>query len=309
MNRFLRKRGAGKTEYVLAVVLICAAAITVVGLYGDNIRQVFSSSDNALAGSEDAVANATQSSGQEHGGTGGNTASGGQAVTSTGDRASDSSGLAFKGNVGIANHDKKTIKHAGEEDTPGGRETTISYQVESLTHDGAIKQLVGDDKNGIGLGTYHTSVSVHAGYQDGNIKAGGEAGAEFNVLEGNLTGVVGDENEAYGKGTASVKVGQAKANVKAELVAGKDGLSAQGEAGAELNAVEGTVSAEGGFRIPFTNWVVSAGVSATGSVGVGAKASGHVDAGKNGFSIGGSAKLVAGLGGALGFNFGIRRAN
>jgi pilus assembly protein Flp/PilA len=42
------------TEYIIIVALIAIAAIGVVSLFGDNIRAVFGTSSNALAGNEDA---------------------------------------------------------------------------------------------------------------------------------------------------------------------------------------------------------------------------------------------------------------
>jgi len=40
------------TEYIIIVALIAIAAIGVVGLFGDNIRDLFATSANALAGKE-----------------------------------------------------------------------------------------------------------------------------------------------------------------------------------------------------------------------------------------------------------------
>jgi len=48
----LRKdqRGQGMTEYIIIVALIAIAAIGVVTIFGDNIRDLFAASTNALAG-------------------------------------------------------------------------------------------------------------------------------------------------------------------------------------------------------------------------------------------------------------------
>jgi Flp pilus assembly pilin Flp len=40
------------TEYIIVVALIAIAAIGVVSLFGDNIRDLFGASGNALAGNE-----------------------------------------------------------------------------------------------------------------------------------------------------------------------------------------------------------------------------------------------------------------
>lgn len=53
-RRKKRKSGQGMTEYIVIVALIAIAAIGVVGLFGDNIRVLFATSANALAGNEQA---------------------------------------------------------------------------------------------------------------------------------------------------------------------------------------------------------------------------------------------------------------
>jgi len=59
MLRKLRgRRGQGMTEYIIIVALIAIAAIGVVGLFGDNIRDLFATSANALAGNENAKSEA-----------------------------------------------------------------------------------------------------------------------------------------------------------------------------------------------------------------------------------------------------------
>jgi Flp pilus assembly pilin Flp len=51
-----RERGAGKTEYIIMVCLIAIFTIGIVGLFGDNIRALFATGSDALAGNEDRVA-------------------------------------------------------------------------------------------------------------------------------------------------------------------------------------------------------------------------------------------------------------
>jgi hypothetical protein len=287
----------------LAVLLIGVAAITVVGLYGDNVRDVFATSDNALAGSENALAAGEQAEEQGHAGVGQN-----QAAATEGNRASDGAGLAFNGSVSGPSHDKETVREYGDNpEGPDGPEVKVSYEIWS--QDAAAVQLLGDSENGLALGTFHGNASVYGAYQDGTLKAGAEVGVEANLLEGNLTGTIGDENELYGQGNATVKVGSVGANAGGQLVVGREGVSAEVEAGVEANLVEGSVGVEGGFRIPFTNWMITGGAEATGSVGVGAKAHGEVTAGSEGFNVSFGAKLIAGLGGALDFSFGVKRVN
>lgn len=60
----LRKnRGQGMTEYIIIVALIAIAAIGVITLFGDNVRQLFASSAEALAGNDN-VANNGQTANQ-----------------------------------------------------------------------------------------------------------------------------------------------------------------------------------------------------------------------------------------------------
>jgi pilus assembly protein Flp/PilA len=49
------RRGQGMTEYIIIVALIAIAAIGVISLFGDNIRALFATSGNALAGNEEAI--------------------------------------------------------------------------------------------------------------------------------------------------------------------------------------------------------------------------------------------------------------
>ncbi|MBS2023911.1 MAG: hypothetical protein JST92_16020 [Deltaproteobacteria bacterium] len=53
MNTWLRKQsGQGMTEYLIIVALIAIAAIGVVTVFGQDIRQLFSTSTGALTGSQ-----------------------------------------------------------------------------------------------------------------------------------------------------------------------------------------------------------------------------------------------------------------
>lgn len=56
MNSLIRsEEGQGMTEYIIIVALIAIAAIAVVTVFGNNLRNLFSASANALAGSETAT--------------------------------------------------------------------------------------------------------------------------------------------------------------------------------------------------------------------------------------------------------------
>lgn len=51
MNAMIRsEQGQGMTEYIIIVALIAIAAIGVITVFGQNIRALFSTSANALAG-------------------------------------------------------------------------------------------------------------------------------------------------------------------------------------------------------------------------------------------------------------------
>ena len=64
-NRSLKKaRGQGMTEYIIIVALIAIAAIGVITLFGDNVRQLFAASAQALAGN-DTVSNQGQTAQQQ----------------------------------------------------------------------------------------------------------------------------------------------------------------------------------------------------------------------------------------------------
>ncbi|MBN2725039.1 MAG: hypothetical protein JXR95_13295 [Deltaproteobacteria bacterium] len=51
------KKGQGMTEYIIIVALIAIAAIGVITLFGDDIRRLFGSSANALAGDTNVTTN------------------------------------------------------------------------------------------------------------------------------------------------------------------------------------------------------------------------------------------------------------
>ena len=56
MNSLIRsEEGQGMTEYIIIVALIAIAAISVITIFGNNLRNLFASSANALAGEENAT--------------------------------------------------------------------------------------------------------------------------------------------------------------------------------------------------------------------------------------------------------------
>jgi Flp pilus assembly pilin Flp len=63
-KQMLKKaRGQGMTEYIIIVALIAIAAIGVITLFGDNIRNLFGMSADALAGETSVEKRTTKSKG------------------------------------------------------------------------------------------------------------------------------------------------------------------------------------------------------------------------------------------------------
>ncbi len=52
MKSIRREEGQGMTEYIIIVALIAIAAIGVVTIFGDNIRDLFGASASALSGAD-----------------------------------------------------------------------------------------------------------------------------------------------------------------------------------------------------------------------------------------------------------------
>jgi Flp pilus assembly pilin Flp len=61
-----KRRGQGMTEYVIIVALIAIAAIAVVTLFGNNLRDIFGTSASALAGTTAATTGATTATVTSH---------------------------------------------------------------------------------------------------------------------------------------------------------------------------------------------------------------------------------------------------
>ena len=62
LTKLRSRRGQGMTEYIIIVALIAIAAIGIVSLFGDNIRALFGTSTNTLAGDEEASAETVRAS-------------------------------------------------------------------------------------------------------------------------------------------------------------------------------------------------------------------------------------------------------
>ena len=53
MKNLKRKSGQGMTEYIIIIAIIAIGAILIVGLFGQQIKEVFTGMGGALAGSDD----------------------------------------------------------------------------------------------------------------------------------------------------------------------------------------------------------------------------------------------------------------
>jgi hypothetical protein len=155
-------------------------------------------------------------------------------------------------------------------------------------------------------------------------QAGAKAGYSANKdgVKGEVSGSAAARLvEAQAKGKTKGAVGQLGGEANAKLLGaeasgsvgagvdwskGEASAKAKGEVGAYLAKASG--KAEGGFRIPFTNILVGGGVEAGGQIGAGAGGEASASMGAEGFkaSLKGSAAL--GIGGNLGFNFGVSKA-
>jgi len=339
LRKIMKKvRGQAKTEYIIIALLVGIAAIAVVGLYGDNIRDLFASSSNALAG-EDAVpdtavatadvyqhrplgklggaasgspgSGAAGSGSSGSGGGGGGLGQGQNALTSGGGGSGGGSGgvsgsgkLGGKEFAGKEFGDEKGKKgDDGADVFAGASKDLFNASTEALK--------IGGDNANLRVGAADASGSVQAGYHDGNFEAGANLSASVAALKGTASGTLGDENGAFAKGEAEGAVLSANASIDATLAAGKDGVAAEVSGGVDANLAEGKLSASGGFRVPsFIPFIGGSQVTVGGGVSgqVGASAKGHVGgkANKEGVSFGMGGKAALGLGAGFNFNIGIK---
>lgn len=338
LRKFLKKvRGQAKTEYIIIALLVGIAAIAVVGLYGDNIRALFGSSANALAGEDStpdtAVATADvyqhRPLGQLGGaapasnGAGGPAAGGGSAggggglgqgqnALSSGGGGGGSGGGGSAGVNGSGKLGGKELagKEFGEQKDDSGTDVFVGASKDLFNASTEAAKIGGDNAN-LRFGAADASGSVQAGFHDGNFEAGADLSASVAALKGTASGTLGDENGAFAKGEAEGAVLSANANLNATLAAGKDGVAAEVAGGVDANLAEGKLSASGGFRVPsFVPFIGGAQVTVGGGVSgqVGASAKGHVGghANKEGVSFGMGGKAALGLGAGFNFNIGIK---
>lgn len=140
---------------------------------------------------------------------------------------------------------------------------------------------------------------------------GAEAEAELEASAALLKGAVGTGDQKVGMGRyklgAEGEYMSATGKAKGKASLNGEGLKAGGEAEAGAYLAKAKAEGEAGFKIPFLNARLFAGGEAEGSVGVGASAKGVLEAGADGFKMGGKLGASLGLGGSLGFNFGFKK--
>lgn len=215
-------------------------------------------------------------------------------------------------------HEKEDARTAGNQDLFKEEEPaasswwdylpTFGVKTEKESQDGVrIAGEAGDDED-----TYVDLLSSKhetSGYGKVGVK-GAEAGFETEHNLAMLKGAAKGEGKAgalrYG-GEVEGSFMEADASAKGKVGVGWEGAEAEAEA--EAGAYLGKVGAkaEGGLKIPFLNARLFGGAEAEGSLGVGASAKGKAKLDASGFEMGGRVGGSLGFGGALGFNWGVKK--
>jgi len=173
------------------------------------------------------------------------------------------------------------------------------------------KRYGGGDKAQSFVDVAKAQAGAKAGYsanKDG-VKAEASGTAAARLVEAQAKGKTkGAVGQLGGEANAKLLGAEASGSVGAgvDWSKGEASAKAKGEVGAYLAKASG--KAEGGFRIPFTNILLGGGVEAGGQIGAGAGGEASASMGAEGFkaSLKGSAAL--GIGGNVGLNFGISKA-
>jgi hypothetical protein len=167
----------------------------------------------------------------------------------------------------------------------------------------------GDEDNHLDVLQLKRAAKAEGKFGADGLQAAAEFGASGSMLAGHAKGdkALGQFGKASGEVDASFMTATAEA--KGNLKAGWDGVSAEGEAGIGAYLGKGSAKGEMGFRVPFTNIELYGGAEGQAALGVGASAKGSLDYGAEGFRAGGRVGGSIGLGGALGFFGGVRKAD
>ena len=215
---------------------------------------------------------------------------------------------------GHRGHDGAADLSAGDQGVfEDGPESIAAYLPRAGAKGSATKSTqamrVGDADNHVD--TLQSSRSAELGMSLGasGLDASAKVGAGGALVAGHAQGDKKLNNFARIKAEADGSLLSAAADAKAQLKAGWDGVSAQGEAGIGAYLGRASGKAEGGFRLPFTNIELYGGAEGEASAGVGASAKGALAYGSEGMRLGGRAGVTAGLGGAVGLFGGYRKAD
>ena len=215
--------------------------------------------------------------------------------------ASDGSGAA-SAEVGGVERAKALMKQTAVADTVWKGETGEKVGKRALGGSGA------DNFLDLGKASAEASAGWSANKDGAKAKVAGKAGAKLVEAQGKAE-LAGKLGKVGGEVNASLLGAEASGSAEAgvDWDKGQVGGQAKGEVGAYLAKASG--KAEGGWTIPFTNIMLGGGVEAGGQIGAGLGGEASASMGADGFkaSLKGSAAL--GIGGNLGLNFGIGKAD
>lgn len=215
--------------------------------------------------------------------------------------SSDGSGAA-SAEVGGVERAKALMKQAGVADTVWKGETGEKVGKRALGGSGA------DNYLDLGRASAEASAGWSANKDGAKAKVAGKAGAKLVEAQGKLGGK-NDFGKLGGEVNASLVGAEAAGSAEAgvDWDKGQVGGQAKGEVGAYLAKASG--KAEGGWRIPFTNIMLGGGVEAGGQIGAGLGGEASASMGAEGFSASLKGSAAFGIGGNLGLNFGVSKAD
>lgn len=197
---------------------------------------------------------------------------------------------------------KALMKQASVADTVWKGETGERVGKRALGGSGA------DNFLDLGKASAEASAGWSANKDGAKASVAGKAGAKLveaqgkGALKGSMGKVGGEVNAALLGAEAS---GAAEAGVDWDK--GQVGAQAKGEVGAYLAKASG--KAEGGWRIPFTNILLGGGLEAGGQIGAGLGGEASASMGAEGFKASLKGSAAFGIGGNLGLNFGVSKAD
>ena len=209
-------------------------------------------------------------------------------------------------------HEDRTLTEFGDkkaDDDDGGGSwwdygPKIGWGVEEEREGYADRR--GDDDNHIDFGQNKASkkLGVEAGVNGVEAELEYERTHKMVDIAGKAEGSAGP---LRGELETDVALGHATMGAKAKGELSGDGVSAEGEIGGGLYAASAEAKGQVGMKVPFLNARVFGEGSLGGQVGVGGKAEGHMSADENGFKTGGKIGGTLGVGGSVGWGFGVKK--